>query len=128
MRFFRRRSSPVLLALLAFAMQAGLLLAQMHTHSRLHTRAEGRAWATSIVALACQSIMRPGCPPVAPHDHREDCPVCCSLAVASAAVMPAAPAVAPEIPLFAALRPVLAVAGLPGTDTVHFQARAPPIA
>ena len=39
MRFFRRRSSPGLVALLALAMQAALVLAQTHVHSHVHPAA-----------------------------------------------------------------------------------------
>ena len=39
MRFFRRRSSPGLAALLAVAMQAALILAQTHVHSHVHAGA-----------------------------------------------------------------------------------------
>jgi hypothetical protein len=128
MRFFRRRSSPGLVALLAFAMQAALVLAQTHDHSHVHTQAGARAWAQSVQAMACRAVVHPGCAPIVPHDHRSDCPLCWSIAAAGAAVLPTALAVTHEVPSFGVLQPQLAAAGLPGTDTVHFQARAPPLA
>jgi hypothetical protein len=132
MRFFRRRSSPGLAALLAVAMQAALILAQSHVHSHVHAgagvTAGAPAWASGVVAVACRAIVRPGCKPAVPHDHRNECPMCWSVAAAGTGVLPAAPAVALDAPRFSVPSPLRIAETLPDRTTVNFQARAPPLA
>ncbi len=125
MRFFRRRSNPVFLALLAFAMQLGLALAQTHTHS---DAASQRAWAKSVVASFCQAAKKPSCPAPVPAKDRSDCPICQAVSLASLSVLQAPPALPPTPARMGTPRPARAVASLHGADTVHFQARAPPLA
>jgi hypothetical protein len=132
MRFFRRRSSPGLAALLAIAMQAALIMAQTHVHSHVHAgagvTAGARAWGPSVVPVACRTIVRPGCQPAVPHDHRNECPMCWSVAAAGTGVLPAAAAVALDAPRFILLAPPRVAEELPGRTTINFRARAPPIA
>ena len=130
MRFFRRRSSPGLAALLAVAMQAALFLAQTHVHSHVHAgvTAGAWAWANGAVPVACRSIVRPGCHPAVPHDHRNECPMCWSVTTAGTGVLPAAPAVALDAPPFSVPSPLRIAEALPGRTTANFQARAPPLA
>jgi hypothetical protein len=140
MRFFRRRSSPGLVALLAIAMQAALVLAHMHVHSHVHTgagayggvsvavSAGARAWAKNVAAVSCRAMVHSGCQPVAPHDHGNDCPMCWSVAAAGTGVMPEAPAVVLDAPRFTMLAPVRAAEVRPGHAIINFQARAPPVA
>jgi hypothetical protein len=138
MRFFRRRSSPGLVALLAIAMQAALVLAHMHVHSHVHTGAGAyrgmtaavpgvRAWAKN-VALSCRAMVPTGCQPSVPHDHGNDCPMCWSVAAAGTGVMPEAPAVVLDAPRFTMLAPVRVAEVRPGRAILNFQARAPPVA
>jgi hypothetical protein len=140
MRFFRRRSNPGLVALLAIAMQAALVLAHMHVHSHVHTgagayagmRAVGsagaRAWTKNVAALSCRAMVPTGCQPSVPHDHGNDCPMCWSVAAAGTGVMPEAPAVALDAPRFTTLVPVRVAEVRPGRAILNFQARAPPVA
>jgi hypothetical protein len=124
MRFFRRRSNPIFLALLAIAMQLGLGLAQTHTHSGA---ASQRAWAKSVVASFCQAAKKPSCPAPAPAKDRSDCPICQAVSLASLSVLQAPPALPPTPSRMAMPRAQRVVASLRGAETVHFQARAPPI-
>lgn len=127
MRFFRRRSSPGLVALLAVAMQAALVLALAHVHAHGHPAANARGWAAGAVTMACRAIVRsPGCDPVVPRDHRHDCAMCWSLAAAASGLLPPPAAAAVEAPSLVALRPLRFAAALLASDTLHFQARAPP--
>ena len=131
MRIFRRRSSPGLAALLAIAMQAALILAQAHVHSHVHAGAgvTAGAWASNAaVPVACRSIVRPGCQPAVPHDHRNECPMCWSVTAAGTGVLPAAPAVALDAPPSSVPSPLRIAEALPVRTTVNFQARAPPMA
>lgn len=128
MRYFRRRSSPALVTLLAVAMQAALILAQTHVHSHVQSPAGARAWAQGVVNLACRAVVHKACPPVVPHNHGDACPMCCSLAAAGTAVLPVLPAVSLAAPHFEVLRPLRTVQALADSASVQFQARAPPIA
>lgn len=126
MRFFRRRSSPGFLALLALAMQLGLALAQTHFHS---DAAGQRSWAKSVAAGFCRANAHHSCPAPAhtPSDHRPACPICQAVNLASLSVLQAPPAMPPTPARLALPRAQRAVASLHGAETVHFQARAPPI-
>ena len=139
MHYFRRSLSLGSVVLLAVAMQATLLMAQMHVHAHSHGVASlyaaaragqgpaARAWAKSVVAFACRAVERDACPPVVPHDHRNDCPMCWSLAVAGSGVLPAPAAVSLEAPRHQALMLLQVVDRLPVRAGTNFQARAPPI-
>jgi len=139
MHYFRRSLSLGSVVLLAVAMQATLLMAQMHVHAHPHGAASlyaaaragqgpaARAWAKSVVAFACRAVERDACPPVVPHDHRNDCPMCWSLAVAGSGVLPAPAAVSLEAPRHQALMLLQVVDRLPVRAGTNFQARAPPI-
>ncbi len=124
MRFLRRRSSPGLVALLAVAMQLALTLAQAHVHA--HGNVAGGAGVWSGASLACRAIVRsPGCNPIVPHDHRRDCAMCWSLATTSG-LLPVSPLSEFAAPRFEVPRPHLGAAAVAASETVHFQARAPP--
>lgn len=136
MRYFRRRSSPGLVALLALAMQAALVLAQTHVHSHVHpaagaygtgVSAGARAWAKGVATIACRAVVHPGCAPAVPHDHRNECPMCWSVTAAGTGVMPTTPAVALDAPRLAMLAPLRADVAATGRAITNFQARAPPV-
>ena len=125
MNFFRRRSSPGLVALVALTMQAALFLAQMHVHTGMHVHAPARL----ATAISCRAVVNFGCQPAVPHDHgNNDCPMCWSVAAAGTGVMPTAPDVTIDAPRFATLAPLRAEAGRPGHAIINFRARAPPVA
>lgn len=139
MHFFRRSLSLGSVVLLAVAMQAAVLVAQMHVHAHPHAAslysaaraAHGsgaRVWAKSVIAFACRAVERDRCPPVAPHDHRNDCPMCWSLALAGSGVLPAPAMVSLAAPRHQALIPQRVVDRVPVRTASNFQARAPPIA
>jgi hypothetical protein len=137
MRFFRRRSSPGFLALLALAMQLGLVSAQTHSHSHaigpghrhIYGLSSGQTlWARNLAASFCHANAQRSCPAPAPaHDHPA-CPICQAVSLASLSIVQAPPALPPTPARSAILAPQRAVASLRGADTVHFRARAPPIA
>jgi len=126
MRVFRRRSSPGFLALLAFAMQAVLAFAGTHTHTHF-LAAAGPLATRAITYGACTVRAQHPCPPPAPHDDPSNCPICWSVSLATAAILHQ-PVLVPSPPArFATPEPVRAVHVLVGDDSVHFQARAPPV-
>ena len=139
MHYFRRSLSLGSIVLLAVAMQAAVLVAQMHVHAHSHGAANqyaaaragqgpaARAWAKSVIAFACRAAERDACPPVAPHDHRNDCPMCWSLAVVGSGVLPAPAAVSLAAPRHRALMPRHVVDRVAVRAGTNFQARAPPI-
>jgi len=124
MRSFRRLRSPILVALLAVAVQATLMLAHAHVHPHAPS---AHQWSKS-ASLACRAIVPPdACRPAIPrHQHSDDCPLCWSLAASGTSLLPA-----PIILAMAeAPRPSLRLQ--PSSQTrsetrpSHFQARAPP--
>lgn len=127
MRFFRRRSSPILAALLAVAMQATVVLAHAHVHGHAHSHANAgaRAWAQGVVSLACRSIVRQGCP-ATPAQPDHDCPMCASLAAAGMAVLPVALQTRLAPARHEMLQPVRIAAVPEAPAKANFQARAPP--
>ena len=139
MHYFRRSLSLGSVVLLAVAMQAAVLMAQMHVHAHAHGGAHlyaaaraghglgARAWGKSVVAFACRAVERDACPPVVPHDHRNDCPMCWSLAMAGSGVLPAPAAVFLAAPPHQAMTPLRVVDRVPVRAGANFQARAPPI-
>jgi hypothetical protein len=126
MRVFRRRFSLGFLALLAFAMQAVLAFAQTHSHA--HSQAVAGQLATRAITYgACAVRAQHPCPPSAPHDDPSNCPICWSVSLATAAIINQPPAVLAPPARLAAPEPARAVHVLGGDDSVHFQARAPPV-
>jgi hypothetical protein len=123
MRFLRRRSTPGLVALLAVAMQAALFIAQAHVHPYGH----GHAVRVAGAAIACRAIVRTAqCDaPVVPHDHRHDCPLCCSLAAANG-VLPEPPVAVTDVRRFEPPLPLASTPSLVAAVALSFQARAPP--
>lgn len=126
MRVLRHRHTLGLVALLALAMQALLALAHTHAHGHAIAGADGLA-KRAITYGICRVDERP-CPPSAPHDDHTRCPLCWSMSLASAAVLHAPPALPLSHPRIAAPPPMRAAALVVGAPTVHFQARAPPLA
>lgn len=124
MRLFRRLKSPILVALLAVAVQATLVLAHAHVHPHAPS---AHPWSKS-ASLACRAIVPPdACRPAMPrHEHSDDCPLCWSLAASGTSVLPS--------PIILAMaespRPLLPLQ--PSSQirsaarAAHFQARAPP--
>lgn len=126
MRVFRRRSSLGFLALLAFAMQAVLAFAQTHTHA--HTSAIAGKLATRAITYgACAPSAQHPCAPSVPQDDGGNCPICWSVNLATVAILHQPPVVPAPPARFAAPEPVNAVHALAGGESVHFQARAPPV-
>jgi hypothetical protein len=125
MRFLRRRSTPGLVALLAVAMQAALFIAQAHVHPHAH----GHRVRIADAAIACRAIVRTAqCDaPAVPHDHRQDCPLCCSLAAANG-VLPEAPVAVIAVRRFEPPLPLASTPSLAAAAALSFQARAPPVA
>ncbi|CAN1723886.1 DUF2946 domain-containing protein [Hyphomicrobium sp. 1Nfss2.1] len=125
MRFFRRQSSPVMVALLAVAMQAAVLMAHAHVHPQPSGRHTLHVLAKTDV-LACRAMVRPAhCAPAIPDGH-DDCPLCWLLLASGAGVLPAPIALSAEVLPAPVLR-APAVATLAGDGaSVQFQARAPP--
>jgi len=125
MRFFRRQSSPVMVALLAVAMQAAALMAHAHVHPQSSGSSALHIWAKTDV-IACRAMVRPAhCAPAIPDRH-DDCPLCWLLMASGAGVLPAPIAFSAD-GLPAPVLQVPAVATLAGDGTsVQFQARGPP--
>ena len=125
MRFFRRQSSPAIVALLAVAMQAALLLAHAHVHPHSSDHRGLQSWAKTDV-IACRAMVRPAhCSPAIPDKH-DDCPLCWSLLASGAGVLPTALGVTAATVMPAEPLPPLADAIRPDKGSAHFQARAPP--
>jgi hypothetical protein len=126
MRVFRRRSSLGCLTLLAAAMQVVLAVAHTHAHTHFQMGA-GSLAARAITFGACRAGSEQPCIPSCPHDDRAKCATCLSVSLASAAVLNAPPAV-PVLPQrIAAPLPFQVRAFIGGGESVHFQARAPPL-
>jgi hypothetical protein len=127
MRVFRRRQTLGLVALLALAMQVVLAFAETHTHTYGFAHAEGLAHRAITYGMCRADLGRP-CPPPAQHDDHGQCSICGALSLAGAA-LPQAPPPLPLglVPLGTPLA-IPAVALVQGISTVHFQARAPPLA
>ncbi len=125
MRFFRRRSSPILAALLAIAMQAAFLVAHAHVHPPAPVVAHSSGAST---AMACRALVRPAnCGPAVPHDRHDDCPLCWSLAASGAGVLPSPPAVSlAQYATSDLLRPTVSSPKIADAGSSPFQARGPP--
>ncbi len=127
MRLLRHRHTLGILALLALAMQAVLAVAHTHAHTNAFADATHLSKRAITYGMCRVGAERP-CPPPAPHDDHSKCPLCWSMGVASAAVLATPPAIALIYPRVELLPPVCTAMATPGVSTVHFQARAPPIA
>jgi len=127
MRVFRRRYPFGFLALLALVVQAVVAFAHTHTHTSVLARADDLA-ARAITYGMCRASADQPCPPQAPHHDESNCPICWSLSMASAAVLQAPPAIPLRYTQVGRPAPAHTVARLIGSTTVHFQARAPPLA
>ncbi len=125
MRFFRRQSSPMLMALLAVAMQAAALMAHAHVHPQTSGSHALHSWAKTDT-IACRAMVRPAhCAPAIPDRH-DDCPLCWSLLASGAGVLPAPIAFcAVDLPAPVVGPPAVSTLA-EGSASVQFQARAPP--
>lgn len=124
MRLFRRLQSPILVALLAVAMQATLVLAHAHVHPHASV---APLWGQS-ASLACRAMVPPeGCRPTIPkHEHHDDCPLCWSLTASAAGLLPSPITVAAaELPR-PPLTPRSSSPMLSEASGSPFEARAPP--
>jgi len=128
MRFFRRRSSPALVILLAFAMQAAAVLAHAHVHPHPPTRSGVHGW-TKSAALACRALVRPpACAPVAPGHQHDDCPLCWSLTASGVGVLPSPVTVTATAAPMHMLSPPAATSAVAKAGASQFQPRGPPTA
>ncbi len=126
MRVFRRRSSLGFLALLVVAMQAVLAFAETHAHA--HSPAVAGKLATRAITYgACTPRSQHPCAPSLPHDDGGNCPICWSVNLATAAILHQPPVVPTPPARFAAPEPARALTAVGGAESVHFQARAPPV-
>lgn len=129
MRFFRRRSSFTLAALIATAMQVALVLAQMHAHQHVHASVAGRHARAPSAALACRAVVHRDCPPAVPHRHDEGgCKTCSALAAAGTAVLPVLPIAAPAAATGGVVSLPRPAPAPPARATAVFDARGPPLA
>jgi len=120
MRFFRRNRNLAWLALFALSAQLALTFGHVHLHTVNHS-------ADVASSAACSANTQSPCPA---HDDGDDdahCPLCWSIAMAGTLVVPAVPVV--DLPPRGRIRvePLLSVGSLWSAETVHFQARAPPL-
>lgn len=124
MRFFRRRTEFVMLALVALAAQILLSFGHSHSGHAAYRTAQDSA------ALQCRTFLPPSADqPCAPrHDDGRDCAICWTLAVAGAAVLGAPPALAVPVLGGGTPPPQLADLRLARLSAAAFQARAPPLA
>ena len=114
--------SPAVAAADAYGLRVGVLTKGDMEQS--NTR-----WAQGgVAAFACRAVVHPGCKPAVPNDHRNECPMCWSVAMAGTGVLPAATAVALDAPPFSMPAPPRVAHALPEVTTANFQARAPPLA
>lgn len=118
MRFFRRHSETVFLALLALCLQWTASFGHVH---RLRTPSPD-------LALACRTIFKPSADLPCPGTDRseKDCAICWSMAQANAALLPAPPAIALPQPVLVPEAPALQTAHVDAVRTASFEARGPP--
>jgi hypothetical protein len=119
MRPFRRDRRFSWLALFALAMQVVIGVGHVHSHDGRY-----RAYAEAARAGGCSGAAQSPCP--AHDDESARCPICWALSLAGPTVLPQLAVIAGPIHLAATFEPGPAVASLRGSETVKFQARAPP--
>lgn len=125
MWFFRLRPNFGHVALFALALQAGMVFG--HTHAYKHPSADNHL---SLAAAygACLSAERPHCPPADHDDNGKACAICWSTYLAKSAVLYPPPSLRLPSDAIEAHLPVRSAVSSRRNDTVHFQARAPPVA
>ena len=118
MRFFRRRSEFVVLALLALAAQ--FMLTSGHSH-------EGHA-VDRTAALQCRAFVPPAADqPCQPHhDDGSGCSICWMISVAGTAVSAVPAVLAVAIPQGGIPMPIPEPLSLPRDAVAAFHARGPP--
>ena len=119
MRFLRRRSEFVVLAMLALAAQ--ILLSFGHSHA-------GHA-GDRIAASQCRAFLPPAAeqPCVPHHDDDNGCAICWMMGVAGAAVLGAPPAIPVPMLVGGSLSLARQDLSLPSDAAAAFQARGPPL-
>ncbi len=125
MRVFRHRHTLGFTALLALAMQVALVFANTHVHTASLQRGDGIA-ARAITFGLCRADAGRPCPPPARHDDTK-CSICWQIGLAGAAVLSLPPPLPMRQPQIEAPPPPRTVALAQGGESVHFQARAPPL-
>lgn len=119
MRFFRHRPRLGLLALFALAMQAQLSFGHTHAHS-MDARAANYDH--------CTPASKPTCPAPGSHDHDSTCAICWTMGLVGSLVLQQSPSVSfLELPDTVPV-PLRVAFGQPTIRTIHFRARAPPLA
>lgn len=120
MRFFRRDRRFVWLALFASTAQLVLTFGHVHLHAIEHHQAAVAAAGT------CAFHVQSPCPK--PSDDDANCPICNVISLAGTLVPPQPIAI--EFPKLVAnvVAPRLSIGSFRHSETVHFQARAPPLA
>lgn len=117
MELFRQNRRLTWLALCALAVQ--LLIGFGHVHNHAVARAE------AVHAASCSQDTQPQCPSHDDQDERH-CPICWALSLAGTVVLPQPPSVDLPISLAQTFEHSLCVISLCGSETIKFQARAPP--
>jgi hypothetical protein len=116
MRLFRRDRRFAWLALSALAMQLIVSFGHVHTHG---------AYAAAAYADGCSSTAQSQCP-AHDDDDEQHCPICWAVSLAGAMVLPQPQVITGPIELARTFEHRPAVVSLHGSETVKFQARAPP--
>ena len=120
MQLLRRHQSLVWLALFALCAQLVLSFGHVHLHLAQHH-------ADAATPGTCATHAQSPCPKPSDDDDAH-CAICWTLSIAGTLVLPAPPAIdIPSLEPFPVERP-LSVGSLWGKETVHFQARGPPLA
>jgi len=118
-RFFRRHSETVLVALLALCLQWTASFGHVHT-----LRAP-----SPDLAVQCRTIFKPSDELPCPKSDRGEahCTICWSMAQANAAAVPAPPALALPPAASISHAPLTRVAHVGTVATSSFEARGPPL-
>ncbi len=120
MRFFRRDRRFTWLALFALTAQLVLTFGHVHLHAFQHHQAAVAATGT------CASHVQSSCPKHSDDDA--NCPICNLISLAGTLVTPQPIAVDFPSLVSDVVAPQFSIGSFRRTETVHFQARAPPLA
>jgi len=119
MRLFRRNRRLTWLVLCALAAQLLISFGHVHNHAGVHAEAAH--------AGTCNPSTQSQCP----SDHDEDeqhCAICWAISLAGTALLPQPPSIDRPITLAKVFARGPCVVAYCGSETVKFQARAPPSA
>lgn len=115
MKLFRQNRRLTWLALCALALQLVISFGHVHLHGVVHEE--------TAHAASCNANAQSQCP----SDHDEDrCPICWLINHASTALLAHAPSIDLPITLAKVFERKLTVISYCGSETIKFQARAPP--